>query len=185
MQKLIATDKIYFGKKPEYDQVPRVKIFNSEETEIIPKNIVDCVDSTRAAQRHLDDLLGEKGVFDNPKPVDLLEHLIKISQQPKDALIMDYFAGSGSTFEAVANLNAEDGGSRRCILVQTAEQNLRNPLLTISDVCRRRMVEVQARLQQGALRNTPANQAATSAGPLQEPAGENSPSQGIVFLKLQ
>ncbi len=178
MQKLIATDKIYFGKKPEYDQVPRVKIFNSEETEIIPKNIVDCVDSTRAAQRHLDDLLGEKGVFDNPKPVDLLEHLIKISQQPKDALIMDYFAGSGSTFEAVANLNAEDGGSRRCILVQTAEQNLRNPLLTISDVCRRRMVEVQARILQTS-HQTSANQAASSAGSLPEPAGN------IVFLTVK
>ena len=160
------------------NQVPRVKIFNSEETEIIPKNIVDCVDSTRAAQRHLDDLLGEKGVFDNPKPVDLLEHLIKISQQPKDALIMDYFAGSGSTFEAVANLNAEDGGSRRCILVQTAEQNLRNPLLTISDVCRRRMVEVQARILQTS-HQTSANQAASSAGSLPEPAGN------IVFLTVK
>lgn len=178
MQKLIATDKIYFGKKPDYDQVPRVKIFNSEETEIIPKNIVDCVDSTRAAQRHLDDLLGEKGVFDNPKPVDLIEHLIKISRQPKDALIMDYFAGSGTTFEAVSNLNAEDGGNRRCILVQTAEQNLRNPLLTISDVCRRRMVEVQARSLQSA-DQTSANQAASSAGPLAESAGD------IVFLTVK
>ena len=98
---------------------------------------------------------------------------------------MDFFAGSGTTFEAVASLNASDGGSRRCILVQLPEVNQKNPMYSISDVCRRRMVEVQARLQQGALRNTPANQAATSAGPLQEPAGENSPSQGIVFLKLQ
>lgn len=185
MQKLIATDKIYFGKKPEYDQVPRIKIFNSEENEIIPKNIIDCVESTRAAQHHLDELLGEKSLFDNPKPVDLIEHLIKITGLPKDALIMDFFAGSGTTFEAVASLNASDGGSRRCILVQLPEVNQKNPMYSISDVCRRRMVEVQSRLQQGALRTTPANQAAASAGPLQEPAGENSPSQGIVFLKLQ
>ena len=139
METLLATDKIYFGKKPEYDQVPRIKIFNSEETEIIPKNIIDTVESTRAAQRHLDELLGEKDLFDNPKPVDLIEHLITISQLPKNALIMDFFAGSGTTFEALSNLNAEDGGSRRCILVQLPEQNMRNPLMTISDVCRKRI----------------------------------------------
>ena len=146
MEMLLATDKIYFGKKPEYDQVPRIKIFNSEETEIIPKNIIDTVESTRSAQRHLDDLLGEKQLFDNPKPVDLIEHLIKITRQPKDALIVDFFAGSGTTFEAVESLNKEDGGSRRCILVQTAEDNLRNPEVPISEVCRRRIKKVAENL---------------------------------------
>ena len=147
MEMLIATDKIYFGKKPEYDQVPRIKIFNSEETEIIPKNIIDGVETTRQAQHHLDELLGEHGLFDNPKPVDLIEHLIKITQAPKDALIMDFFAGSGTTFEAVHNLNAEDGGSRRCILVQNAEPNTRNPLVTISEVCRKRIKAVLNRAE--------------------------------------
>ena len=146
MEMLLATDKIYFGKKPEYDQVPRIKIFNSEETEIIPKNIIDTVESTRSAQRHLDELLGEKQLFDNPKPVDLIEHLIKITRQPKDALIVDFFAGSGTTFEAVESLNKEDGGSRRCILVQTAEDNLRNPEVPISEVCRRRIKKVAENL---------------------------------------
>ena len=46
MQKLIATDKIYFGKKPEYDQVPRIKIFNSEENEIIRLIQVDTANAT-------------------------------------------------------------------------------------------------------------------------------------------
>ncbi|MCR5252789.1 MAG: site-specific DNA-methyltransferase [Treponema sp.] len=146
MEMLLATDKIYFGKKPEYDQVPRIKIFNSEETEIIPKNIIDTVESTRSAQRHLDELLGEKQLFDNPKPVDLIEHLIKITRQPKNALIVDFFAGSGTTFEAVESLNKEDGGSRRCILVQTAEDNLRNPEVPISEVCRRRIKKVAENL---------------------------------------
>ena len=146
MEMLLATDKIYFGKKPEYDQVPRIKIFNSEETEIIPKNIIDTVESTRSAQRHLDNLLGEKQLFDNPKPVDLIEHLIKITCQPKDALIVDFFAGSGTTFEAVENLNKEDGGTRRCILVQKAEDNLRNPEVPISEVCRRRIKKVAENL---------------------------------------
>ena len=91
-------------------------------------------------------LLGEKGLFDNPKPVDLIEHLIKITQQPKDALIMDFFAGSGTTFEAVANLNAEDGGTRRCISVQKAEDNLKNPEVPISEVCRRRIKKVAENL---------------------------------------
>lgn len=174
MEMLIATDKIYFGKKPEYDQVPRIKIFNSEETEIIPKNIIDNVESTRSAQRHLDELLGEKDLFDNPKPVDLIEHLIEITQLPKDALIMDFFAGSGTCFEAVTNLNEKDQGQRRCILVQTAEVNLKKPEYTISDVCRRRIVKVLSRTAEAATAS-PADQAAASENLLPE----------VVFLTLK
>lgn len=142
MQLLLAKDKIYFGKSPEFDQVPRIKIFNSEETEIIPKNIIDSVESTRSAQKYLDTLLGEKGLFDNPKPVDLVEHLIKIARMPKDALIVDFFAGSGTTLEAVYNLNREDNGHRRCILVQKPEINLKNTSITISEICRQRIKKV-------------------------------------------
>lgn len=157
MKKLLSENKIYFGPAPEYKGVPRVKIFNNEQTEVIPKNIIDCTDSTRKAQKKLDELLGYKDskthAFDNPKPVDLIEHLIEITKMKSDALIMDFFAGSGTTFEAVSSLNARDGGKRRCILIQKAEavqiksdkkaSSPQNPdFQTIADICRARITIV-------------------------------------------
>jgi adenine-specific DNA-methyltransferase len=92
-------------------------------------------------------------VFDNPKPVDLIEHLIEITKMKSDVLIMDFFAGSGTTFEAVSSLNARDGGKRRCILIQKAEaiqskadKNASTPqnpdFQTIADICRARITIV-------------------------------------------
>ena len=136
MEKLLSENKIYFGPAPEYKKVPRKKIFNEEPEEIIPKNIIDCAASTRKAAKHVDSLLNEKGVFDNPKPVDLICHLIKITRQPQNAIIMDFFAGSGTTFEAVCQLNQEDCGSRKCILIQKAENPKKQITFnTISDLC--------------------------------------------------
>lgn len=157
MNKLLSQNKIFFGPAPEYNKVPRVKIFNDEKTEVIPKNIIDCTDSTRKAQKKLDQMLGFKDskihVFDNPKPVDLIEHLIEITNMKSDALIMDFFAGSGTTFEAVSSLNARDGGKRRCILIQKDEvvqsksdKNASTPqnpdFQTIADICRARITIV-------------------------------------------
>ena len=140
MNELMEENRIFWGKAPEYNKVPRIKIFNDEKTEIIPKNIIDCVESTRNAQSHLDELLGEKNCFDNPKPVSLIKHLIKITQMKKDALILDFFAGSGTTFESVCQLNKEDGGQRKAILVQKPEvPQKESSFETIADLCWKRI----------------------------------------------
>ena len=150
MKELIADNRIFWGSAPAYDKVPRVKIFNEDTTEVIPRNIIEEVETTRAAQNHLDTLLGEKGVFDNPKPVSLIKHLIQITRQPADALILDFFAGSGTTFEAVCELNQQEGASRRCILVQKNEpvQKGTGPYKTISDICKARCKKVAEIYQQ-------------------------------------
>lgn len=135
MHKLIEDNRIYWGPGPAYESVPRIKVFNDTPTEVIPRNIIEDVESTRSAQNHLDKLLGEKGLFDNPKPVDLIEHLIEITQMPADAIVLDFFAGSGTTFEAVCQLNKKDSGSRRCILVQKPENG-------IHKICERRCQSV-------------------------------------------
>lgn len=147
MEKLIEENKIYFGPAPDYSSVPRIKVFNGEAESVIPRNIIDCVDSTRQSQKHLDELLGEKGIFDNPKPVDLISHLIEITKMDKNALIMDFFAGSGTTFEAVAELNKKDGGNRKCILVQKPEiinqlKKKSSNFNTISQICKTRITKV-------------------------------------------
>ncbi len=136
MDQLLADNRIYFGPAPAYNAVPRIKIFNEDTQEIIPRNIIEEVESTRHAQAHLDNLLGAKGFFDNPKPVELITHLIEIASMPKDALIMDFFAGSGTTFEAVCSLNQKDHGTRRTILIQKEEPNKnQSSYKTISDLC--------------------------------------------------
>lgn len=144
IERLLKEDKIYFGNAPEFDNVPRRKIFNGEKTEIIPKNIIDDVKSTRDAQNYLDSLLDEKNAFDNPKPVELIEHLISICNMKKDILVMDFFAGSGTTMEAVFNLNKSDGGNRRCILVQKPEKitSRKSRFSDISELCLERIKKV-------------------------------------------
>lgn len=62
-----------------------------------------------------------KGMFNNPKPVELISFLINIATR-KDSIILDFFSGSGTTAHAVMQLNAEDGGSRRHIQVQLPEK---------------------------------------------------------------
>lgn len=136
MDALLADNRIYFGPAPDYKGVPRIKIFNEDTQKIIPRNIIDCIESTRQAQAHLDELLGQKGLFENPKPVELISHLIEITAMRKDALIMDFFAGSGTTFEAVCALNKKDGGTRHTILIQKPEPlQESSPYKTISDLC--------------------------------------------------
>ncbi len=69
---------------------------------------------------YLVNLFQNTKVFENPKPVDLIKHLLLIGSKPND-LILDFFAGSGTTGDAVMQLNAEDGGKRKFILVQLPE----------------------------------------------------------------
>lgn len=61
--------------------------------------------------------------FNNPKPVFLIKHLIKIVSNP-NSLILDFFAGSGTTGQAVMELNEEDGGNRKFILVTNNENSI-------------------------------------------------------------
>lgn len=143
MDELIKQDKIYWGTKPEYRNVPREKIFNGEETQIIPKNIIDGAESTRNAQNYVDLILREKQCFDNPKPVGLIQRFIQIADMEKNCTVLDFFAGSGTTFEAVVQQNRLDGGKRKCILIQKPEKiQKKSRFSTISELCLARMKAV-------------------------------------------
>ena len=121
MQQYLEDNKIYFGSSPDYSNVPRLKIFKEDKDEIIPKNILDDCGSSRSAQKELDNVLGKKK-FENPKPCQLIKHLIKIMNASEDDIILDFFAGSATTGHAVMDLNKEDGGNRQFILVQIPEK---------------------------------------------------------------
>ena len=106
MDELLANNKIFFGHPPEYASVPRIKIFPDDVSEQIPYNIIKDVGSTRDAQSELDKMFGEK-VFEYPKPVNLIKHILKFSSLGEGDIILDFFAGSGTTGHAVLDLNKE------------------------------------------------------------------------------
>ncbi|MDI6883489.1 MAG: site-specific DNA-methyltransferase [Patescibacteria group bacterium] len=116
MEELLKQKKIFFGLPPKYEAVPRIKIFPEDTEELIPPNIIDNVETTREAQKQLDVMFGKK-IFDYPKPVSLMKHLIKLASD-KNAIILDFMAGTGTTTQAVLELNKENGGNRQFILCE-------------------------------------------------------------------
>ncbi len=84
-----------------------------------PRSIIDSYGTTSDGSKELLKLF-ERNVFDNPKPKDLIKHLCEIVSK-EDDIILDFFAGSGTTGHAVMALNAEDGGNRKFILCQIDE----------------------------------------------------------------
>lgn len=87
-------------------------------------------------------------IFDNPKPVAFLEDVLRISTGGND-LVLDFFAGSGTTAQAVLELNAKDGGQRQFILVQLPEPTGRKDYPTIADITKERVRRVIAKLGTG------------------------------------
>ncbi len=81
-------------------------------------------------------------VFSTPKPVRLIERILRIATKPDD-LVLDFFAGSGTTAHAVLKLNQEDGGNRRFILVSNTEATADAPDKNLCrDVCAERVRRV-------------------------------------------
>ena len=119
MQEEIAAGRIWFGA--DGNGVPRKKTYLSERA---GRNLWTWwpnteVGHTQSATQGLTKLLGGK-VFDFSKPVELIQRCLSISTSADD-IILDFFSGSATTAHAVMQLNAEDGGNRRFILVQLPE----------------------------------------------------------------
>ena len=96
----------------------------SEYDPEVPPNFIDKsvnVDTTEQAGKLLTQLFDGVKVFDYPKPVDLLMYLSGFVCQ-KDDIFLDFFSGSATTAHAVMQLNAEDGGNRKFIMVQLPEE---------------------------------------------------------------
>ncbi len=118
---LVADGRIWFGE--DGNNVPRVKTFLSESPDgITPHTLWNSseVGTTDSAKRALTALFGNVVAFDTPKSVDLIARMLHISTGKND-IIVDFFSGSATTAHAVMQLNAEDGGKRRHIMVQLPE----------------------------------------------------------------
>ncbi|MGB7296426.1 MAG: site-specific DNA-methyltransferase [Candidatus Aminicenantales bacterium] len=96
------------------------KVREGTVTVSAPSNILDDCGTSATATKEIKDLFGDK-VFDTAKPVALGRRVISLVAVGSDAATLDFFAGSGTTGHAVINLNREDGGWRKFILVEMAD----------------------------------------------------------------
>ncbi len=114
---MYSDNRLYFGKDGK--QSPASKTYLSEVKQGKTVGSIwkfDEVGSTHAANEELAEILG-KGVFQNPKPSTLIRRCFQIATN-KDSIVLDSFAGSGTTAHAVLDLNREDGGTRKFILIE-------------------------------------------------------------------
>ncbi|GHU95563.1 type III restriction endonuclease StyLTI [Clostridia bacterium] len=119
---LVADNRIWFGEDGK--SRPRKKLFLSESEG--SNTWTWCTNAevghNQEAAKEVKDLLGQGDIFHNPKPLRLINRMLQLVTMPNtEHIILDFFSGSATTAHAVMQLNAEDGGNRRFILVQLPE----------------------------------------------------------------
>lgn len=142
---LVLDNRVWFGA--DGSNVPSYKRFLSEVKQgVTPMTIWKYKDvgHSQDATKEVKDLFGGKAFFTYPKPVRLIRQLIQLNTGDDD-LVMDFFSGSGTTAQAVMELNAQDGGARRHIQVQLPEplpvdsEARKAGYITVADIARRRI----------------------------------------------
>ncbi|EOE6699260.1 site-specific DNA-methyltransferase [Morganella morganii] len=122
IEELISDNRIWFGE--DGNNKPRLKRFRSEVRDTIPPQTLwgfEHVGHTDEGTKQLAELFDStRSPFPNPKPVRLLQRIVQIATKEND-IIMDFFAGSGTTGQAVYELNETDKQDRKFILVQLPE----------------------------------------------------------------
>lgn len=120
----LQDNRIWFG--PNGDSTPSIKRFLSElkYEGMAPTSILFYkeVGHSQEGAKEVVSLFGNKGVFDGPKPVRLLERLITLANLKSDSIVMDFFSGSATTAHALMKVNAEKQTSYKFILVQLPEE---------------------------------------------------------------
>ena len=120
VEKYLREGKLFFDYKNQ-----KVKLIKREcdyeASQNVFLNLLDNHGSLKSAKNYLEEKLKfNRETFDTPKPVELIKQLLEIGSK-KDSIILDFFSGSATTAHAVMQLNAEDGGNRKYIMVQLNE----------------------------------------------------------------
>jgi len=128
---------IFSGKEPKAKRYLRNVKEGVPPDTLLPSDIVGF---NKDGTSLLNYMFEGRKVFDQPKPVALIKYLLSISSKKKKSkqkqIILDFFAGSGTTGQAVMELNEEDGLNRQCILITNNENNI------MTDVCYPRQKKV-------------------------------------------
>ena len=122
MTKLIEDGRVWFGE--DGGNMPRLKRYLADVQQgMTPITIWKYaeVGHNQEGRQEVKVLFDGKGYFDGPKPIRLMSRILQIANLNKDSIILDFFSGSATTAHAVMQLNAEDGGNRRFIMVQLPE----------------------------------------------------------------
>jgi len=108
------------GRQSKWNVLTKQYLKNEDESKVVPGNIIEGSLNSEAGKE-----LKELNVsFDFPKPTSLIKYLCRISRFKKDGIILDFFAGSGTTAHAILDLNREDDGNRKFILCTNNENNI-------------------------------------------------------------
>lgn len=143
LDELDMDNRIWWGK--EGNNTPRLKRFLSDVKQgVVPQTLwtYDAVGHTQDAKKQLNEILPKErndDVFSTPKPLQLMDRILRLATKPGD-LVLDFFAGSGTLAQATLQLNKEDGGERRFILVSSTEATQDEPDKNLCrDVCAARV----------------------------------------------
>ena len=121
IKRMIAENAIVWG---EGNSMPLAKRYLCDVQDgLVPVTLFsrEFAGDSSQAKKQIDSLFEEcKGVFDYTKPVKLITRLLQIGSNPED-IVLDFFSGSATTAHAVMQLNAEDGGNRKFVMVQLPE----------------------------------------------------------------
>ena len=125
LQKLDEGNEIWFGINGK--SVPSRKTFlcDLKKNGVVPRTLIpfSMGGHNHEADEEIKNILGSK-VFTSPKPSKLINLILTIANTSETSIILDFFAGSGTTLHATMQLNAEDGGHRQCILCTNNENNI-------------------------------------------------------------
>jgi len=149
-RELDSQGRIWWG--PTRDARPSIKRYLSEVSDLVPRTLwkKEDVGSNRTSKNEMRDLFPGVESFDTPKPTRLIERMLRLATgNSENDIVLDFFAGSGTTAQAVLALNKEDGGNRKFVLVQLPEP-LPKPekaLKTIADICKERVRRVIQKLE--------------------------------------
>lgn len=119
---LVKDNRIWFGKNG--DGTPRLKTFLSEVQDGLRPNTIwfhNEVGHNQEGRQLLKSLFDDKAYFDSPKPIRLIKHILSITSDKSDFITLDFFSGSCSTAHGVLDLNKQDSGKRKFIMVQLPE----------------------------------------------------------------
>ena len=126
------------------------------ESDRLPRSLLTQVERNVEGKKQLSAVLEEPNVLNNPKPVGLIKHLLEFSTDP-DSLVVDFFAGSCTTAQAVLELNRQDNGNRKFIVVQLPEPTPEKSIArnagyeTISDIGKTRIQRLLDKMRTGNL----------------------------------
>ena len=141
----VVENKLWWGKSGEA-KFPRLKVFpKTDNVGLVPTDVWSHEESGTNDEggAELKAIFGQEA-FSNPKPTKVIQRILQLSTGPDD-IVLDFFAGSGTTAHAVLKANAADGGRRRFILVSSTEATAEEPEKNLCrDVCAERVRRVIA-----------------------------------------